>query len=183
MTLANTFRRRLFEVALDRYGYVTVDDARVIGVPAVELRKLASRGGITRVGHGVYRFDDVPRSDRDGSMEAVLLVGGDAVLVQDAVLALHDLALVNPRRIRVATSTRVRRRLPDSIEVIRERIAPADRTLVDGIPSTTLARALRDCRGLVMDERLREAAIDARRRGLLSAEEAAEMAGLFAAVA
>ena len=45
MALADTYRRRLRDRALDQYGYVTTRDAADVGVPAVELRKIAQRGG------------------------------------------------------------------------------------------------------------------------------------------
>src|SRR5688572_25436351 len=118
MELADTYRRRLRELALDQYGYVTTANAEQIDVPAVELRKLASRGGLAHVAYGLYRFDDVPVTHRDDFMEAVLRVGRDAYVTHDAVLALHDLGLVNPRRIRVGTPHRVRSRIPDQIEVV-----------------------------------------------------------------
>jgi len=170
--LVETYRRRLFRRALDQYGFVTTQDAVELGVPAVELRKLAGIGGIEHISYGLYRFDDVPRTGRDQFMEAVLRVGPDAYLTHDAVLALHELALVNPRRIRVGTPKRARPRLPDYIEVIQRRLAPDDLTKYEGIPTTTVTRALLDCRGLIMGERLVAAAREAATRGLLRRVEA-----------
>ena len=174
MPLANTYRRQLREVALDQYGYITTRDAEDLGVPPVELRKLAARGGIEHVGRGLYRFEDIPKTAGDQYMEAVLLVGNDAYLTHDAVLDLHELGLVNPRRIRVGTPHRVRTRLPDHIEMIRRNLDPEDLTSVEGIPTTTVARALLDCRDLMMGERLAEAARTAAARGLLRRREARE---------
>lgn len=110
--LANTYRRQPHERALDQYGYVTTRDAAALGIPPVELRKLAERGGLTHVARGVFRFDDLPHTGREPFMKAVLRVGDGAFLTSDAVLALHDLGLVNPRRIRVGTPDRVRAALP-----------------------------------------------------------------------
>lgn len=171
MALAPTYRRRLHERALDQYGYVTTHDADELGVPQWALRQIAERGGVTRVAHGVYRFDDVPTTDRDEFMEAVLAVGEGAHLVGDAVLALHDLGLVNPRRIRVGTPRRVRLTLPTTIEVVPANDRPEDLTVYEGIPTTTVAKALLDCRGVVMTERLVDAAEEAARRGLLRRRE------------
>lgn len=170
--LANTCRRRLLEVAHDQYGFVTTEDARELGVPPVELRKLASRGGIDRVAYGLYRFDDVPRTSNDAYMEAVLRVGRDAFLVGDAVLALHDLALVNLRRIRVGTRRRARPSLPEDIELVRVDVAADEVTTYDGIPGVTVARAIRQCRSAVMGDRLLAAVNEADRRGLLLRAEA-----------
>jgi len=170
--LVETYRRRLFRHALDQYGYVTTQDAADLGIPAVELRKLAGTGGIEHIAYGLYRFDDVPRTGRDQFMESVLRVGPDAYLTHDSVLALHELALVNPRRIRIGTPKRARPRLPDYIEVIQRRLEPYDLTIYESIPTTTVARALFDCRGLVIGERLVSAAKEAAARGLLRKGEA-----------
>jgi predicted transcriptional regulator of viral defense system len=171
MALADTYRRRLRDRALDQYGYVTTRDAAAVGVPAVELRKIAQRGGVDHVAYGLYRFDDVPRSGRDQYMEAVLRVGPDAYLTHDAVLALYDLGLVNPQRIRVGTARRTRPRLPSFVEIIHRQLDPKDLTDHEGIPCTTVGRALLDCRGIVMGERLVDATREAARRGLLRRDE------------
>jgi predicted transcriptional regulator of viral defense system len=182
MALADTYRRRLHERALDQYGYVTTRDAEELGVPAVELRKIGQRGGLAHIAYGLYRFEDVVPTERDQFMEAVLRVGPGAYLTHDAVLALYDLALVNPRRIRVGTPRRARPRLPDHIEAIQRPLDGADLAVYEGIPTTTLARALLDCRGLVMDERLVEATRQAASSGLLTRRVADQvLAGLGAA--
>lgn len=168
MTLAPTYRRRLHERALEQYGFITTADAAELGVPAVEVRKLARRGGLTREGFGLYRFDDIPTTGREGYMQAVLEVGRDACLYADAVLALHDLALVNPARLRVAVPRRVQKgTLPATIKVVPLDIPAEDRTVFEGIPTTTIARAILDCIGIVMPDRLLDAAKDADERGLL----------------
>lgn len=162
-----TYRHVLYGFALDNHGYVTTGDARELGVPPGELSKLAARSGLTNVGYGLYRFDEAPGSPHDQYHEAVLRVGEGAHLTRDAVLALHDLALVNPRRIRVGLPRRTEAQLPAWIEVVREDIPTEDLTSYDRIPSTTVARALIDCQGMVMRDRLLEALDDAVRRGLV----------------
>jgi predicted transcriptional regulator of viral defense system len=173
--LAATYRRQLHERALEQYGYVTTRGAAQLGVPAWAVRQIAARGGLTRRAHGVYRFDDIPATDRDEFMEAVLLVGEGAHLVADAVLALNHLAVVNPRRLRVGTPRRVRIATPANVEIERRDDHAEDLTAYDGIPATTVARALLDARGLVMTERLAEATHEARERGLLRRGEADEV--------
>ncbi len=109
----------LRELAAEQYGYVTTADAEDLDVPAVELRKLAQRGGVEHVAHGLYRFEDVPHTGKDQFMEAVLRAGPGAYLAADAVLAFHDLGLVNPRRVRVGVDKRPRRTLPLSKSLTR----------------------------------------------------------------
>jgi predicted transcriptional regulator of viral defense system len=175
MPVADTYRRRLYERAIDQYGYVTTKDAEEADVPPVELRKIANRGGLDHIGYGVYRFPEIPHVGREQSMEAVLRVGPEAYLTHDAVLALHDLAQVNPRRIRVATPKRARPRVPDYIEIIKRHLPKGQLTTFEGIPATTVAQALLDCRELVMKERLIDAANEAAKKGLLTRRETAEV--------
>lgn len=161
-----TYRRVLFEHALDHHGLVTTDDARELDVPTVELPKLAGRGALTHVAYGVYRHEDVPRTPLSEFAEAVARVGEGAYLVRDAVLAMHDLAMVNPRAVKVATARRVRRDLPDWVELVKAE-AEDEVTHHEGIATTTVARALTACVGTVPRERLRSALEEARRRGLV----------------
>lgn len=177
--LADTARRRLHELALDRYGYVTTRDCETVGVAPVELRKIKQRGGVEHVAYGLYRFEDVPRTGREELIEAVLRVGDDAFLTHDSVLALHDLALVNPKRVRVGTPHRARSQLPNFIEVIRQELGPEELTEYEGIPSTTVTRALMDCRSMVMKDRLIEATRDALKRGLVRKRDAQRILGVL----
>lgn len=181
--LANTYRRRLYQRAVDQYGYITTRDAANLGVPPVELRKIAARGGLTHVGRGVFRFDDIPRTGLEPFMEAVLRVGDDAYLTADAVLAMHGLALANPRRIRVGTPRRVRAGLPPTIEVLRQRVDPEDLTEHEGIPMTTVAKAITDARDVIMRDRLVEAAREAVQRGLMLRQEGEQVIDDLAATA
>lgn len=169
------YRQTVREIALDQYGYVTTRDAADVGVPAVELRKLAARGALTNVAYGLYRLADTRPTEYDQFAEALLRVGDGAYLRGDAVLALHQLALVNPRRIRVGVPRRVRTALPEFIDLHEEEIPEADLTVYEGLRSTTVARALVDCRGQVMAERLLDGAKEAKAEGLLTAREYARV--------
>jgi predicted transcriptional regulator of viral defense system len=170
-----TVRRQLREVALGQYGYVATADAQELGIAAVELGKLAARGQISHVAYGLYRFDDIPPTTYDQFFEAVARVGPAAHLTGDGVLAMHGLAQVNPRTIRVGTPRRVRAQLPDWITVVRQRIDPSDLIRYELVASTTVARAIRDCRATIITERLLAAVDDARRAGLITTTEAAQL--------
>ena len=66
---------------------------------------------------------------------------------------------------------RARPRVPDFVEVVRQQIDPADLTVYEGVPSATVARALIDCRGTIMRDRLLDAVTSAKRTGLLRTRE------------
>ena len=161
------YRAALYKVADEHHGYVTTTLAQSAGVPPVEVRKLASRGGMTNMARGLYRVDGIDGGDHAAYAEAVLRVGDDAHLVGDSVLAFHELALVNPRHITVGTPRRVRRDLPAHIRVVHYRADPADLTDYDGVSSVTVERAIRDSIGSVMPERLADAVRRAADEGLL----------------
>lgn len=166
------YRSALYALAAEHHGFVTTEMARAIGVPSVEVRKLAARGGMSSIARGLYRVEGIDGGDRAPYAEAVLRVGDDAHLVGDSVLAFHDLALVNPRRIKVGTPRRVRKDLPSHIQLVHTRTDPADLTEYDGIPSVTVAAALRDSIGAVMPDRLREATERAVNEGLVRRRDA-----------
>lgn len=170
MAGAVTYRRVVREIALDNYGFVTTKAAAEAGVPAVELPKLAARGGLVNVAYGVYRVTDIPATAFDQMAEALLRVGAGAYLYGETVLAICGLADVNPRTVKVAVARRARPKLPSYIELVR--VPDAGRTtLYEGLASQTVAEAILACRGRIELERLRVAAKRARAEGFLTAAE------------
>lgn len=172
---AQTYRERLFELAQNRLGFVTTDDARELGIPAIELRKLAHRGKLEHVSRGVYQFPQLAGSMNESYLRATLHVGTDAYLTADAVLAVYDLANVNPRVIRVGTNKRVRHNLPKSINVVKGESEPNDIEVFNGIRTTRVARAIIDSKHLVMRERLTSALHEAFERGLVTKAEKSQV--------
>jgi predicted transcriptional regulator of viral defense system len=163
-----TYREQAWEIAVGRHGYVTTREAVQRGIPGIELVKMAARGKIRHLAHGIYRFDELPTSDLAPYYEAVLRVGDDSFLLGDAVLALHGLANVNPKRIRVASKKRVRRNLPEWIRLESATVTPREVEVFESIRTTTVTRALLDARPYVMQERLLEATSEAYDRGLIA---------------
>ncbi|HXW34997.1 MAG TPA: hypothetical protein VEJ87_10505 [Acidimicrobiales bacterium] len=175
MPRTDTYRQRLWEHALGCFGYVTTQDAIDLEIPPGELPKLAEHGGLEHVAYGLYRFGQMPRAQLDQYAEAVLRVGRDAHLTGDTVLALHELLPLAPRHVRVGVNRRTRARFPKWLDVRQEKVPDADITIYDGIPSTTVARALVECKPYVMRTRLLEAARVAREKGLLTRLEEQEV--------
>lgn len=170
-----TYREQAWEIAVGRHGYVTTREAVQRGIPGIELVKMAARGKVRHIAHGVYRFDELPATDLAPYYEAVLRVGDDSFLFGDAVLALHNLANVNPKKIRVATKKRVRRNLPEWIRLESANVMPREVEVFESIRTTTVTRALLDARPYVMQERLLEAASDAYDRGLIAQRDLARL--------
>jgi len=82
MTAMVKYRALVHEIALDNHGYVTTQAAVEAGVPAVELPKLAARGGMENVAYGLYRVSAVPRSEIDQFAEALLRAGEGAARIE-----------------------------------------------------------------------------------------------------
>lgn len=167
MATDRKYREIVRDLALDHYGYVTTKDAVEAGVPAVELPKLAARGGLENVAYGLYRVPDAPATAFDQFAEALLRAGEGAYLHGESVLAVLGLADVNPRQIRVAVPRRARPKLPAFIELTRE-VGDPHVTLYEGLAAQHVADAILECRGRIEDERLLEAAKQARVDGLLT---------------
>lgn len=164
----------IYELAADNYGLITSAQARAIGVTNNELVQYAKRGKVERVGQGLYRLVQYIPTPYDSYAEAVALVGPGAYLFGESVIAMHELAPTNPSYVHVATPNRVRRKLPPYIKIFH---IAEDRkaTLYEGIPSQTVADAIRSCRGKMMDERLRDATYTARAKGYLTRTEEQEL--------
>ncbi len=164
----------IYDIAIDNYGLVTAAQAREENVTSVELRRWCQNGRLERRGRGVYKLAHWVPTPYDSFAEALALVGDGSYLHGESVLAMHDLALVDPRAIQVATPKRVRRSLPPWVATVPA--SEADKTtLYEGIRSQRVAEAIRECRKSVMPERLAEAARQARREGLVTAREYDEL--------
>jgi predicted transcriptional regulator of viral defense system len=84
---------------MDQYGFITAENLRSLGGDPVRLRQWCQRGGIERVGHGIYRFNQIPPSPNDPYMLATLWPSGRGVLSHDTALELYELCDINPDKI------------------------------------------------------------------------------------
>jgi len=160
----------IYEIAADNYGLVTSNEAKAMGVSDKEMSRLASDGRLIRLGRGLYRIKHYSPTTNDPYAEAVALVGTGAYLFGESVIAMHGLAPTNPARITVATSRRVRKKLPSSIRVIRRKEEDT-LTQYEGIPSQNIPDAILACRSTIMTDRLEDAVRNARRNGLITEDE------------
>lgn len=170
MSAKVNYRAVVREIALDQYGYVTTKQAVDAGVPAVELPKLAARGGLENVAYGLYRLSDAPTNAFAQYSEALLRAGDGSYLHGESVLALFGLADVNPRQIRVAVRRRTRVKLPTLIELtlVKDDILT---TQYEGLESQKVGDAILECRGRIERDRLIASADQARREGLMTTRE------------
>ena len=160
----------IYEIAVDKHYLFTTIDAAMLGIPGIELVKLAHRNRLKGLGNGVYRLVRYVPSESDPYALAVARVGKDAFLWGESVIALLGLAPTNPNRIYVATPHRIRRKLPNEIELIR---VPDDEktTFYEGIPCQRAISALYACRHTIMPKRLKQALKRGRAEGYITAQE------------
>lgn len=161
----------IYEVAADNFGIITRDEASAMGISDKVLSRLAAEEKLTRIGHGVYRVKHHVPGPLDPYAESVAMVGPDAYLYGESVLAMFSLCPTNPAKMYVATPKRVRRKLPEGMKVIQRKDAK-DTTLYEGIPSQRVEAAIRSCIGKIMSDRLQAAIQEALRQGLLKEDEA-----------
>jgi predicted transcriptional regulator of viral defense system len=157
----------IYKVASENFGLITTAQAREMRIAKDELGKLHMRGKLERIGHGVYRIKHYVPSILDVYADAITLVGPKAYVLGESVLAMHNLASVNPNTIYVGTTKRTRKTLPDYIKVVQRPIDDKI-TVYDGIRCMTVTEAIRYCNGKVMPERLAEALRDGAREGLVT---------------
>jgi predicted transcriptional regulator of viral defense system len=164
--------RSLHELASDQHGYFTAGQARAEGVSQMALVMMARRGTVERVSHGVYRLVHFPVSPLGQYLEATLWpCGVQGVISHETALSMFDVSDVSPARIHVTVprSFRTHRVVPAHMVLHRAELDDLDVDRLEGIPVTTLERAVRDCASAHLGTGLlREAIDDGRRLGLLT---------------
>jgi hypothetical protein len=93
--------QKIYDLARDNYGVVTVDAVKGKGIDPVNLRKLAMNNEMIEQGaRGVYIFWDDPEDKIDYTYtniaKAVAVAGKDSFALGDTVLALFNLANASP---------------------------------------------------------------------------------------
>ena len=167
----------LLQVAIHQHGYVTVEDARRVGVDPQRLRALALRGHAEQRERGIYRISLVPHRPHDDYAEAVLLAGDHGVLAGEAALDLWELADVNPRRIEVIVPPGLRiRRIRKDVIFLRRDLPRDQIDEVDDIRVVSPSLAIEVAMAEGVDGSLIEQAITkASRRELIGTRRAARL--------
>jgi predicted transcriptional regulator of viral defense system len=136
----------LADIANDKHGFVTPDDARAAGIDPMNLVRMAERGQIERRSNGLYRFILFPPGPLDAYVEATLWPRGTTgVISHESALELYELSDVHPRRIHltVPRGYRIRRELPAAYRIHHEDLSPRDVGQLEGIPIVTPEQAIR----------------------------------------
>ena len=145
----------LVDLAAEQWGLITAAQARVLGVSPQALARLANQGTLERLIHGVYRVGGAPPSPRD-ELRAAWLTFDSArrandrlrdespvVISHRSASAMHELGDVEADHFEFTIGERKQTRRPD-IRIHRSQVKPADWTIIDGLPVTTVVRTVDD---------------------------------------
>jgi very-short-patch-repair endonuclease len=136
---------RLAEEARRQHGLISRAQALASGLNDQNLVDRLRAGRLLLVSPGVYRYPGVAESWRGEVMAACLFAGPTAVASHATAAVLHRIDGFTQGRVEVTSPRRARHHL-DGVRVHRPRLGvnAAERTLVDGIPTTTIERTLID---------------------------------------
>lgn len=127
------------------------------GVSTRAIEWAVESGALIPIQRGVYRLRGAPVTKEMRWHAATLAVGADGLLSRRAAAALHGLDGIRRSRPEV-TGPYSRLPLLDGADAHRSRrLTEHDRTVVDGIPVTTVARTLLDCAGVLPYDKVEHA--------------------------
>jgi Transcriptional regulator, AbiEi antitoxin/Protein of unknown function (DUF559) len=143
------------DLAEHQHGLASLDQLRKTGLSSTAIRKRASVGRLHRVFQGVYAIGHLLPTAERRWMAAVLACGPGATLSHRSAAALWG--LMEDRRTSIDITAPGRRgRMPSGIDAHRSgSLRAEDRTEVNGIPCTTVARTALDLAAVVHVRELR----------------------------
>ena len=165
----------LFAVAQGQDGYFTTAQAAESGYSRPLLHKHVAGGKMARARRGIYRLVHFPASDHEDLVVPWLWSEQAGVFSHETALALHDLSDVLPAKIHLtlpATWRRRRLRVPSGLMLHFADVSDPDRTSLGGVRVTAPLQTLGDCiEANVAPGLVRQAILQARRRGLITAAD------------
>jgi hypothetical protein len=137
--------RLIAEIADRQYGLVTWEQLLGLGVGKQGIVERVRSGRLHRVHRGVYSVGHGVLRREAHWLAAVLACGSGAVLSHRSAAALWEIAADSTTAVDVTVPTQNGRRGRRGIRVHRSgRLSPAEVTVQEGIPVTTVARTLLD---------------------------------------
>ncbi len=151
----------IIELASRQYGLFSRLQALQRGAGDDRIKQRLHAGRWMAMAPGVYSLPGWPDSWRRRLMLAHLDVGPDSVVSHDAAAALHELTTfpLGPLVLTVRHGDH-ERRSPGLVVRQSTDLRPCDRTVVDGLPVTTIARTLFDLAGVTRSRARLEQALD-----------------------
>jgi hypothetical protein len=161
-----TYRAVEAEVASTQHGLITFDQAIAVGLSPQQVQRRVARGQWVRVHRGVYRVAGTPPSWHGAALAACLAAPRGAMTSHLTAAAVSGLGIQAPPRPAVTVEPGRSSRLP-GVTVHRSVLPPEDCTVVQAIPTTTVARTLVDCAAILGPVRLQRLVDEAFHRQLV----------------
>jgi very-short-patch-repair endonuclease len=153
--------RQIAEISEGQQGAISLQQLRTIGLSGSAVRSRVEEGSLHSVHEGVYGVGQPLLTTKGRLMAAVLACGETAVVSHRTAAWLWGIRETDNASIDVTASNR-RGRSPVGIVAHRDgTLIAADRTRLQGIPCTTVARTLLDLAGIVPMWDLRKAVAEA----------------------
>jgi very-short-patch-repair endonuclease/predicted transcriptional regulator of viral defense system len=133
---------------------VTHRQLAAVGIRGSAITRRVAAGRLVRVYPGVYAVGHVPHTREARWIAAVMACGRGAVLSHLDAAALWQIYESRGTAVHVTTMSRGGRHLPGIRAHRARKLDPADVTVKDAIPVTTVARTLIDLTDLLSDDRI-----------------------------
>lgn len=144
------------EFASEQWGVITAAQARTQGVTPVQMKRLADRGALERVHHGIYYMTRLPYDPLQDLRVAWIALDPHAsawerlnqpfpggVVSHRTAAHMHQLGDIDADLTEFTCQHRIRLTLPD-IRIHTGTVETADWTTVNGLPVTTARRTIED---------------------------------------
>lgn len=148
---------RVARKAVQQHGRIRIDQLRECGLDEAAVRRRVVKGWLHRVHIGVYAVGHAGGGMHADIMAAVLAGGEGAVASHWASAALHGFVRWDERRVDVSVTGTGGRSRPGIRFHRPRRLDQRDTTTVEGIRTTTAARALLEVAPQLGDRRLKRA--------------------------
>jgi very-short-patch-repair endonuclease len=141
-------------MAARQHGVVTHRQLVAIGITDSALKRRVQAGRLQRLYRGVFAVGHLPRTREAKWIAAVMACGQGAVLSHLDAAALWQIYESRGSSIHVTSMSRAGRKLPGIWAHRTRNLDPADVTVKDGIPVTTVARTIIDLTDVLNSDRV-----------------------------
>lgn len=171
---------QLYETASAQDGLFTTRQAADAGYSTHLLAHYIHTGKVLRVQRGIYRLVHFPPGEHEDLVAAWLWSEREGVLSHETALGLHQLSDVLPALVHLTlpAAWRPRRfRVPKGVVLHHADVPAAERAWFGAVPITKPRRTLLDCAAEHLSpELLRQAALQALQRGMVTRTQIADVA-------
>jgi predicted transcriptional regulator of viral defense system len=131
-----------------QHGYARVGDLRELGLTKNRIANRVQKRIYRRVAHGVLALGKPSQNIWARAMSGVLIAGSNAVAALWTAAELHNLNAPRDRQIHVVVNASRQREPSPELYVHRTRYLPSEHvTVLNNVPTTSLARTIVDCAG------------------------------------